>query len=483
MPRLLLAPTVMAFATLLASGSSSQEIVYDDSAPLIVGEQVVDVGVQPQETIVHVEPSPDSEVTIVADDAPVPSAQPSADDAPKSKESAEATQKQPGSADRNEIQPEHRGPRFALRNRRRYDISPVDLAARETAFRELADQVSELERRSRLLRRVAKLVRPSVVHIEAGKTCNRTSDSQDLPLHDNPVVEEAGAGVIVRFDKKLYVLTNRHVVRDCLVQNIRLTLADGRVTYPVGIKSDPSTDVAIIEIDAPGALPARTGNSDSVDVGDYVLAFGSPFGLSHSMTHGIISAKGRRDLSLGTDDVRIQDFIQTDAAINPGNSGGPLFNVRGEVVGINTAIASDSGVNAGIGFAIPVNIAKFVGAQLVVHGRVRPTSLGVRLDANFDFRDAIAAGLPKNAGAKILRINSDSNAELAGLQPGDIVFRYDGVLVEDDSHLVKLVGLTPLNKKVKVLVYRDGEPLTSLVHMRPAQTKMEISRRSSAQTQ
>ena len=160
------------------------------------------------------------------------------------------------------------------------------------------------------------------------------------------------------------------------------------------------------------------------------------------------------------------NFIQTDAAINPGNSGGPLANLRGEIVGINTAIASESGVNAGIGFAMPMNIAMFVGKQLVDTGEVKSAYLGVKLQSNFRPTDAQSAGLPESAGARISTITFGSPAEEADLRLGDIIYQFNGVTVENDSHLVQLVGLTPAGTKVPFVVYRNGKPITIVVELR-----------------
>ena len=152
----------------------------------------------------------------------------------------------------------------------------------------------------------------------------------------------------------MYVLTNRHVVKYANPKDIKIRLSDGRLIHPKKIWEDRKTDVAVMKVQAPQLVPARLGKSDKVEIGDFVLAIGSPFGLRQSVTYGIVSAKGRHDLDLGEGDVEYQNFIQTDAAINPGNSGGPLVNLRGEVVGMNTAIASSSGGNEGIGFSIPI---------------------------------------------------------------------------------------------------------------------------------
>ena len=248
-------------------------------------------------------------------------------------------------------------------------------ADRERMYQEIADEIAVLERQGNVLRKVILLAQPTVVHIEAKKTQDGFGRKS---------VEEAGSGVIVEYNDKYYVLTNRHVIKHASLDNIHVGLANGQVILPTRIWSDVETDVAVMAVDAPELVPARLADSSKVQMGDFVLAVGSPFGLSHSVTYGIISAKGRRDLQLGVEGVRYQDFFQTDAAINPGNSGGPLLNLRGEVIGINTAIASSSGGNEGIGFTIPINIAMSVAEQLVDQGNVVRAILGVSLDSQYD---------------------------------------------------------------------------------------------------
>jgi len=218
--------------------------------------------------------------------------------------------------------------------------------------------------------------------------------------------------------------------------------------------ADPSTDVAILRIDAD--LPAaRMGSSKSVQIGDFVLAIGSPFGLSHSVTFGIVSAKGRRDLTLGTERIELQDFFQTDAAINPGNSGGPLLNLRGEVVAVNTAIASSSGGSEGIGFAIPIDMAIRVAEELVAHGKLRRAYLGVTLDPDFTLNDAFR-GNGFAGGALVKDVRDGSPAATANLMRGDVILEFDGNGVDNDDHLVTQVGLTPLGQEVPVIISRGG---------------------------
>lgn len=337
---------------------------------------------------------------------------------------------------------------------------PVAQEKREELYRLLHEQAEILEKQAAVVKTVAKLVGPTVVHIEAD-----VSAGPSLQYGRGRHVEEAGSGVIIQRNGKHYVLTNRHVIRGAPAEGIKISLADGRLIHPTRVWKDPDTDVAILAIETPELVAARLGESSKMDIGDFVLAVGSPFGLSHSVTYGIVSAKGRRDLELGDASVVFQDFIQTDAAINPGNSGGPLINLRGEVIGINTAIASNSGGNEGIGFAIPIDMFMFVATQLIDTGTVARAFLGVNLDAKFGPAMAAEVGLPRPAGARVNGITPGSPAEVAKLRVGDVILQFNGTPVEDDCHLVNLVSLTPLGKAVPMVVFRDRTPITIQVQL------------------
>jgi len=325
--------------------------------------------------------------------------------------------------------------------------------AREQLYDEVDAAFQALERQGNLLKNVVRLVTPTVVHIEATIPPSSNNNYRRKP------VEEAGSGVIVEIDETFYVITNRHVIDNSPLSKIEIRFSDSRLTHPTNVWSDPTTDVAVMAIDVEDLVAARIGNSDNVEIGDFVLAVGSPFGLSHSVTYGIISAKGRHDLRLGNSDIKYQDFMQTDAAINPGNSGGPLLNLRGEVVGINTAIASSSGGSEGIGFTIPVNMAVLVARQLVSDGRTTRAYMGVRLYRGAEFTPAVASriGLTRPRGALIRSITPNAPAENADMRPYDVVIQFDGRVIEDDVHLVKVVGFTPVGKNVAVVVLRDGK--------------------------
>ena len=332
-----------------------------------------------------------------------------------------------------------------------YAEEPISIDHRARLFSELARDVEALEQQGNVLKRAVKLVTPSVVHIEA----KRDEDSRT----QQKSVEEAGSGVVIERNGKHFVVTNRHVIKYSSISNIQIKLADGQQLTPTKVWADRETDIAILAVNGKNLVPAMIGNSDKLDIGDFVLAVGSPFGLSHSVTYGIISAKGRRDLQLGDDGVTNQDFLQTDAAINPGNSGGPLLNLRGEVIGINTAIASSSGGNEGIGFTIPVNMAMVVADQLIDHGSVTRAYLGVQLDAMFTREEATASGLSRPEGARVTGVTPKSPAERAQLQLGDIILKYNDQKVDDDDHLINLVSLTPVNKEVELQLIRDSQTI------------------------
>ncbi len=332
---------------------------------------------------------------------------------------------------------------------------PVTTSKREQLVRQLQAHAAVLEAQSAVVKDVAKLVGPAVVHIEADVT------DQSVLIHGRRQFrEEAGSGVIVRIGGSFYVLTNRHVVHGAAPDKIKVTLADGRPIRPDRVWTEAQTDVGVLRIDAPELVAADVGNSDSMQIGDFVLAMGSPFGLSHSVTFGIISAKGRRELELGSSGLELQDFLQTDAAINPGNSGGPLVNLRGEVIGINTAIASNSGGSEGIGFAIPIRMFMFAAKQLVETGKVRRAYLGVTLSRDFDAATAAAVGLPRPFGALVTEVLGNSPALTAGVQKGDVILQFDNVTIDDDDHLINVVKLTEIDRDVSLVVLRERQPKT-----------------------
>jgi serine protease Do len=270
----------------------------------------------------------------------------------------------------------------------------------------------------------------------------------DMPRHG---IMGAGSGVIV--DPSGVILTNNHVVAGD--GKIMVRLQDGREFKAVNIKTDPSTDLAVLRIEGAGTLPAvKLGDSSSMQVGDWVLALGQPFGLEGTVTAGIISAKGR-----GLGIANREDFIQTDAAINPGNSGGPLVNLDGELIGINTAISSSSGASQGVGFAIPSNLAKWVGKQLMESGNVRRAYLGVIIQP---VTQPLAEQfhVKVHQGVVITEVRPDTPAAKAGLKPGDIVLQFAGKPVSESRQLQSLVEQVNIGSVEPLLILRDGKQMT-----------------------
>ncbi len=313
-----------------------------------------------------------------------------------------------------------------------------------------AAAADSLRQAGRHLAAISAKTMPAVVNIES----SRDSRSGE--------VQETGSGVIMRSPRTpgVFVITNRHVVADARLEQIEIYLHDGRVLTPTGKLEDAASDLAVLRINDPGVPVAQFADSDNLDIGHFVLAMGSPFGLSQSVTLGIISAKGRRSLELPGRNVVNQDFLQTDAAINPGNSGGPLVDLDGRVVGINTAIASQGGGNEGIGFSIPSNLVQFIVDQLLEYGRVRRGYLGVQLDDQFDFAVARSYSLDRKQGARVTKVIENTPAALAGIRPDDIILNFDGFDVADQNDLINKVNVTQFDKRVRVIVLRGGQQMT-----------------------
>jgi serine protease Do len=340
-------------------------------------------------------------------------------------------------------------------------IVEVD-APRIPAARPLADL-------SEAFSAVAEAVRPSVVFISSERPM-RNATRQTVPPGMEPFFDEprnppgrpgletsSGSGFVVSSDG--YILTNHHVIEGATHVDVRLL--DGRVFDAVVVGSDKDTDVGVLKIEATNLKPASLGSSANVRIGEWVLAIGNPLGadLTFSVTQGIVSAKGRGSLNLDPNernDAQIQDFIQTDAAINRGNSGGPLVNVRGEVIAINSAIASYTGYYAGYAFAVPIDLARAVMNQIVSKGRVERTAMGVFVRAVTQ-EDAIYLGLDSIAGVRIDNfLDETSPARRAGLEPGDVILKVDGQPVTYVAQLQQLVGFRSAGETVEVEVVRPA---------------------------
>ena len=334
------------------------------------------------------------------------------------------------------------------------------------ALRDLSDSFVE----------VAKGASVAVVYIKAWKEItdapaqsNRSRSTRDeayerffgkgpLPQRPTPMRKllpiGAGSGFLVSSDG--YIVTNHHVAGNA--DRLKVGLADGREFDAELIGSDPHTEIALIKVNGEGFPIASLGDSDALRVGEWVLAIGSPFGLEHTVTSGIVSAQGRSEVNI----VDYANFIQTDAAINPGNSGGPLVNLDGEVIGMNTALLSPSGGNSGIGFAIPINIVKYVAAELRENGTVARGFLGVSTQ---DLTPELASwfGVEQKRGVLIADVSPGSPADMGGIRRDDVVIEYEGRPIENSGSFRARVATTAPGKHVSLGLIRDSEHLVKTV--------------------
>ena len=319
---------------------------------------------------------------------------------------------------------------------------------------------------------VAKKVMPVVVNISTLSRKKAVRPFYDLP----PFFEEFFGGPQTRQDRSLgsgfiisrdgYIVTNDHVVRDA--ESIRVKLSNDKVYDARIVGGDPKTDVAVIKINAADLPTAVLGDSDRLEVGQWAIAIGNPFGLERSMTVGIISATGRSNVGIES----IENFIQTDASINPGNSGGPLLNIHGEVIGINTAIVT---AGQGIGFAIPANMAQPLVTQLIEKGKVTRAWLGISIAAVSEDM-AKALKLPAATGVLVAETVPEAPAARGGIRARDIIISIGGVGVKNPSHLQQLVAGARIGAPLKILVARDGKQLELSVVPGNADEARPISR-------
>lgn len=344
------------------------------------------------------------------------------------------------------------------------------IATQSNAQAAANEDIGIIDRSSKAFVDVVKKAKPAVVHIRVEKTTtsrygsgNGPHDMFNHPFFDQffgpqyrqqqPKPQEftqrgQGSGFIISKDG--FILTNNHVVEGA--DTIKVTLSDDRDFTAKVIGTDPQTDVALLKIEDPKNLPVLPiGDSSKLEAGEWVIAIGNPFGLSQTVTVGVVSATGRSSVGIN----EYENFIQTDAAINPGNSGGPLINGRGEVVGINTALFSRTGGYMGIGFAIPINMAKSIEGQLQKDGKVTRGWLGVVIQ-NVDKDLAESFGLKEAGGILISEVQKNSPASAAGLQQGDVIIKLDNVKLEDVSDLRNRVALLQPGSKTMVEVMRNG---------------------------
>ena len=357
-------------------------------------------------------------------------------------------------------------------------FSPLGMAEDESS-------IATLKQMGKAFAYIAKSTSPAVVGIKADKVYIQQYSNMPFWFYDDPSFNDdffekffgrprqrqrqrqqprqrkvtqpvQGSGFIITDDG--YILTNNHLVGEA--ENVRVQLADDREVKAKVIGADPESDVALVKIEENDLPYLKLADSDALEVGEWVVAIGSPFGLSHTVTAGIVSAKGRSGVGIAT----YEDFIQTDAAINPGNSGGPLLNLDGKVVGINTAIISRSGGNMGIGLAIPVNMAKAIYEQLIAEGKVVRGYMGVTLQG-LTPELAENFGLEGSKGAIITKVMKDSPAEEAGIKFEDIVIEFEGKPVEDARDLMKRVAMLTPGTEVELVVWRNGEKKTLTIEL------------------
>ena len=339
----------------------------------------------------------------------------------------------------------------------------VQPPARDSAF-----EMPEPTALNRLFRNVSEQVTPAVVFIQVR---TEAPDTPDDGYHEfdgdmqrffrNPFPRQSvGSGVLISDDG--YVVTNHHVVERA--SEIQITLADKRQYSATVVGSDGATDLAVLKVDTDDGLPAiRLGNSDRVQVGDWVIAVGNPFRLTSTVTAGIVSALGRQ-VNIIEDAFRIENFIQTDAAINPGNSGGALVNMNGELVGINTAIATESGSYEGYGFAVPTNLMERVVRDLIAYGEVRRGFLGISIQ-EVDADRAASMGLRAIRGVYIGDVRTNGAADQSGMEPGDVVLRMAGEPVNAPNELQSVVARYRPGDVLDVRVWRDGQERTLQVRL------------------
>ncbi len=310
----------------------------------------------------------------------------------------------------------------------------------------------------------AEIATPSVVNIRA------VIESNGNIWGGGALTGSSGSGVVVSPDG--YIVTNHHVVEKST--DIKVTLADKRTYKAKLVGSDPSTDIALLKIEEKSMSFVVFGNSDSVRVGEWVLAVGNPFNLESTVTAGIVSAKGR-NINILSGAASIESFIQTDAAVNPGNSGGALVNTAGELIGVNTAIITESGSYEGYSFAVPSNLVKKIVRDLREFGRVQRAYLGVGIQ-DLDSETALELGLPNAEGVLINRIATDGAASDAGLKPGDVVIGINNTNVRSTSALQEYVGRFRPGEKVDVDYWRGGKKLRSNITLKDVNNSTQIAR-------
>lgn len=362
-----------------------------------------------------------------------------------------------------------------------------------------SDALLQLQNTSKAFTAVSKEVLPTVVSVYTTKVVKASRNREELPpmfreffgrnfempRQEDQAMQGLGSGVIVSADG--YILTNNHVIREA--DEIKVRLNDKRTFEAKVIGADPLTDVAVIKVDGKNLPVARLGDADRLEIGEWVLAVGNPLNLNSTVTAGIVSAMGRQinilrdqdeDAASNRGSYAIENFIQTDAAINPGNSGGALVNLRAEVVGINTAIATQTGTYMGYGFAIPIGLARKVMADLIENGYVTRAWLGIAM-RNVDDAAAERFGMKAPTGVIVEEIMEDSPARKAGVKPLDVILKIDGKEMNSSNEVQGLIALKKPGETVNLAVLRDGKTITVPVKLGQRETGKTAGRAAEAE--
>ncbi len=314
-----------------------------------------------------------------------------------------------------------------------------------------------------LFKTIATSVTPSVVYIETIVPVDGNRESSSFWNRVIPRrAQSVGSGVLITKDG--YILTNNHVIEGAVKDGINVVLSDKREYAAKVVGLDPTTDLAVIKIAGEDHSAITIGNSESVDVGEWVLAIGNPFRLRSTVTAGIVSALSR-DVEIIEDNFRIESFIQTDAAINKGNSGGALVNTSGQLIGINTAIASQSGSYQGYGFAVPSNLAMKVATDLIEFGEVKRALLGVSI-VSVDYNRAVTLGLSEVKGVEVVVITEGGAADVAGMQVGDVILKVNGIEVNESNQLQEKIAIVRPGETVDLTLWRNGDIINQEVELK-----------------
>ena len=334
-------------------------------------------------------------------------------------------------------------------------IAPAFAQDTERQRAEFFAAAEHFEKLGNLFRQSVDLATPAVVSIRVtqNRPVGRGNRAARVPA------EESGSGIIATIAQKQVILTNRHVVEDAELNNTQILTHDRRILTPTKIATNEEFDLAIIEFAETLPQSAMFGDSDKVRVGDIVLAIGNPFTLDRSVSMGIISAVGRREVPGTSAPTPRVGFFQTDAAVNPGSSGGMLLNLRGEVIGIITAIATQGGGHEGVAFVMPISAVLRIAEQLVQTGTVEMPQIGFSFDSTFSLEERRRLGIDRLVGARIGSVASDAPAERAGLKVGDVVLAFGNTEVEDSLHVTHLVAQSETDKPVVLRINRGGELL------------------------